>query len=304
MSSSVGYDVRILISCPDKKGLIAAISSFIAMHDGNVLSADQYVSMSGRFFMRLEIEGKGFGLEREEFGPAFAPPGPSPQHRVERLLHRCAEKNGHTRLTLRPLPHRLALALGRGRTRSRDTAHHLQPPGPRFAGRTLRHSVPPSSGYERNKVGAESAVMDLLYDHDIDLVVLARYMQILSPKLVNAYPERLINIHHSFLPAFVGADPYRRAHERGREDHWCDGPLRHRRPRRRPNNPPGRFPRYPPRNRGRPGPSRPGDRTPRPGPRRPLAPRRPNPGRRKPDGNLRVAVYAADEELSPSLPPT
>src|SRR3954466_13775463 len=74
----VSYNLRLSISCPDKKGLIAAISSFIAMHDGNILSADQYVSDegangSGTFFMRLEIEGEGFGLERDEFGPAFAP---------------------------------------------------------------------------------------------------------------------------------------------------------------------------------------------------------------------------------------
>jgi formyltetrahydrofolate deformylase len=62
-----------LISCPDKKGLIAAIPTFIAMHDGNILSADQYVSDSGTFFMRLEIEGEGFGLDREEFPGAFAP---------------------------------------------------------------------------------------------------------------------------------------------------------------------------------------------------------------------------------------
>ncbi len=72
---AVSYNIRLLIPSPDKKGLIAAISSFIAMYDGNILSADQYVSEegSGMFFMRLEIEGEGFGLEREAFGPAFAP---------------------------------------------------------------------------------------------------------------------------------------------------------------------------------------------------------------------------------------
>jgi formyltetrahydrofolate deformylase len=68
-----GYNMRLSISCPDKKGLISALSSFIAMHNGNILSSDQYVSDSGTFFMRLEIEGEGFGLEREEFGAAFAP---------------------------------------------------------------------------------------------------------------------------------------------------------------------------------------------------------------------------------------
>jgi formyltetrahydrofolate deformylase len=69
----VSYNLRLLISCPDKKGLIAAISSFIAMHDGNILSADRYVSDSGMFFMRLEIEAETFALDREEFPGAFAP---------------------------------------------------------------------------------------------------------------------------------------------------------------------------------------------------------------------------------------
>src|SRR5919112_126350 len=69
----MSYNIRLLISCPDKKGLIAAISSFIAAHDGNILFADQYVSESGVFFMRLEIEGGGFCLRQEEFPSAFAP---------------------------------------------------------------------------------------------------------------------------------------------------------------------------------------------------------------------------------------
>ncbi|HJQ29371.1 MAG TPA: ACT domain-containing protein, partial [Rubrobacter sp.] len=72
----MGYNLRLLISCPDRKGLIAAISSFVALHDGNILSADQYVSedeSGSTFFMRLEIEGEGFGLERDEFAGAFAP---------------------------------------------------------------------------------------------------------------------------------------------------------------------------------------------------------------------------------------
>jgi len=65
------------------------------------------------------------------------------------------------------------------------------------------------------KAEQESQMLDLLAGHNVDLVVLARYMQILSPKFISAYPDRIINIHHSFLPAFAGADPYRRAHERG-----------------------------------------------------------------------------------------
>jgi formyltetrahydrofolate deformylase len=68
---------------------------------------------------------------------------------------------------------------------------------------------------KETKVEQEGRILGLLAEHEIDLVVLARYMQILTPKFVNAYPDRIINIHHSFLPAFVGIDPYRRAHDRG-----------------------------------------------------------------------------------------
>jgi formyltetrahydrofolate deformylase len=68
---------------------------------------------------------------------------------------------------------------------------------------------------KETKAEQEGKVLDLLFEHGVDVVVLARYMQILSPKLVDAYPSGIINIHHSFLPAFAGADPYRRAHDRG-----------------------------------------------------------------------------------------
>ena len=88
---------------------------------------------------------------------------------------------------------------------------------PDLAGRVEAYGIPffhlpVSAG---TKAEQESKVLDLLSEHEVDFVVLARYMQILSPKFVSAYPDRVMNIHHSFLPAFVGADPYRRAHDRG-----------------------------------------------------------------------------------------
>jgi formyltetrahydrofolate deformylase len=69
----LAYNLRLTVSCADRKGLISALSSFISMHDGNILSADQYVSDGGTFSMRLEIEGEGFGLARDEFAGAFSP---------------------------------------------------------------------------------------------------------------------------------------------------------------------------------------------------------------------------------------
>jgi formyltetrahydrofolate deformylase len=211
----VSYNLRLLISCPDKKGLIAAISSFIAMHDGNILSADQYVSDSGTFFMRLEIEGEGFGLGRDEFAGAFAP---------------LARRHGMDwRVSHTDTPKRMAILVSRydhclidllwrwdaGELKAQIplvVSNH-----PDLASRAEIYGIPfhhlPVT--KETKAEQELEVLALLDEHGIDLVVLARYMQILTPRFVGAYPAGIINIHHSFLPAFAGADPYRRAHERG-----------------------------------------------------------------------------------------
>ena len=211
----MSYDFRLLVSCPDKKGLIAAISSFIAMHDGNILSADQFVSDSGTFFMRLEIEGEGFGLGREEFAGAFAP---------------LARRHGMAwRVSYTDTPKRMAILVSRydhclidllwrwdaGELEAQIplvVSNH-----PDLEARAESYGIPfyhlPVT--KETKAEQESRVLGLLSERGVDLVVLARYMQILSPGFVEAYPSRIINIHHSFLPAFAGADPYRRAHERG-----------------------------------------------------------------------------------------
>ncbi len=214
----MGYNLRLLISCPDRKGLIAAISSFIAMHDGNILSADQYVGEGGAdatFFMRLEIEGGGFGLEREEFTGAFAPL--ARKHAMDwRVSYTDAPKRmailvgryDHclTDLLWRWDANELAAEIPLVISNHPDLAPRVEPYGIPF------YHLPVSRERKREQ---ESEMLGLLAEHDIDLVVLARYMQILSPKFVGAYPDGIINIHHSFLPAFAGADPYRRAHERG-----------------------------------------------------------------------------------------
>ena len=211
----MNYNLRLLISCPDKKGLIAAISSFMAMHDGNILSADQYVSDSGRFLMRLEIEGDGFGLGRDEFAGAFAP-----------VARRHAM---NWRVSYTDTPKRMAILVSR-------YDHCLIDLLWRWDAGELEAQIPlvvsnhpdleaRAEGYgipfyhlpvaKETKAQQESSILDLLSGHGVDLVVLARYMQILSSNFVATYSSNIINIHHSFLPAFAGADPYRRAHERG-----------------------------------------------------------------------------------------
>ena len=211
----VSYNLRLLISCPDRKGLIAAISSFISMHDGNILSADQYVSDSGTFFMRLEIEGEGFGPSRDEFAAAFAPL--ARRHGMDwRVSH--TDTPRRMAILVSRYDHCLIDLLWRWDSGELDAEIPLVVSNhPDLASRAEIYGIPfyhlPVT--PETKAEQESKVLDLLNDHDIDLVVLARYMQILTPKFVGAYSGRIINIHHSFLPAFAGADPYRRAHDRG-----------------------------------------------------------------------------------------
>jgi formyltetrahydrofolate deformylase len=211
----LAYNLRLTVSCPDKKGLISALSSFISMHDGNILSADKYVSGEGTFFMRLEIEGEGFGLARDEFADAFRPL--ARRHGMDwRLAHTDTPKR--MTILVSRYDHCLTDLLWRWGAGELDAEIPLVVSShPDLAPCAQAHGVPfqhlPVT--RDTKAEQEARVLDLLAENGIDVVVLARYMQILTPRFVEAYRDRLINIHHSFLPAFAGADPYRRAHERG-----------------------------------------------------------------------------------------
>jgi formyltetrahydrofolate deformylase len=213
----MSYNIRLLIDCPDHKGLIAAISNFIALHNGNILSADQYVSDSttATFFMRLEIESDGFGLGRDEFGSAFGP------------LARAHGMNWRISFTDRPkrmaimvskLGHCLVDLLWRWEAGELDAeipmviSNHAD-----LAAKVKAHGIPffhlPVT--KASKTDQELEVAKLLREQRIDFVVLARYMQILSPQFFDNYDRPVINIHHSFLPAFIGANPYQKAYARG-----------------------------------------------------------------------------------------
>lgn len=213
----MSYNIRLLIDCPDHKGLIAAVSSFIALHNGNILSADQYVSdpPDGTFFMRMEIESQGFGLGRDEFDAAFAP------------LARQHGMNWRVRFTDRPKRmailvsregHCLVDLLWRWEAGELDAeiplviSNHAD-----LEAKVSAHGIPfhhrPVA--KESKAEQEAQVEALLREHAIDLVVLARYMQIISPRFLESFRQPIINIHHSFLPAFSGANPYRQAHDRG-----------------------------------------------------------------------------------------
>jgi formyltetrahydrofolate deformylase len=206
-----------MINCPDHRGVIAAISSFIALHNGNIVSADQHVSdsRSGMFFMRMEIESQGFGLGRDEFDAAFAPL--ARQHAMRwrvsysdrpKRMAILVSKQGHCLIDMlwrweaKELDAELPLVI----SNHADLASKVEGHGIAF------FHLPVTQDSKPNQ---EARIETALREHAIDVVVLARYMQILSPRMLESYDKPIINIHHSFLPAFAGANPYRQAYARG-----------------------------------------------------------------------------------------
>jgi formyltetrahydrofolate deformylase len=207
---------RLLISCPDRKGLIAAIAAFIAQYEGNIVEADQHVDPEhGEFFMRVEVELDGFCLNPENFAGAFQPFanrfGMCWSMSWGNLTKRMAvfvSRQSHClndllwRWRSGELPVELPLVIGN----HTDCAEAV-----RNCGVAFEHlPIAPE-----NKAEQEARARALLESAGVDFIVLARYMQVLSGDFVAAYPNRIINIHHSFLPAFAGRKPYHQAYERG-----------------------------------------------------------------------------------------
>ncbi len=204
---------RLLLACPDQPGLIAAVSGFLADAGRNIVDADQHSSDEGRFFMRMEFEPAP-PEERADLYGRFAEEVASPL----KMDHRFAESGDRRRIAIMVSreDHCLSDLLWRWRSgelgaevvavvsNHPDHADQVASVGLPY------HHVP----VDGDKRDAERQVLDLL-GGEIDLLVLARYMQILSGEFLGELGAPAINIHHSFLPAFVGADPYARAHERG-----------------------------------------------------------------------------------------
>ncbi len=206
----------LLVDCPDRKGLVAAIGEFLYKHNANILHADQHQDPERNvFLMRVEWDLTGFDFDLADFTRLFEP-----------LATRYSLR---WRLERSDTPHRLAIFVSKFdhclvdllyRHQSGELACEIplvvsnHPDAKRWAD---FHGIPfHVLPIEANrKAEGEARQLALLKDHGIDLVVLARYMQVLSPAFVAAYPHRIINVHHSFLPAFVGAKPYHRAFERG-----------------------------------------------------------------------------------------
>ena len=206
----------LLITCPDAKGIVASIAEFLYQHNANILHADQHQDAENNLFlMRVEWDLAGFNLNESAFDAAFKTIASkfSMQWQLKLSQHktRMAIMVSQYDHCLADLLHRyksgeLACEIPLIISNHRDTEALAE-----FYGIDFHHIVV----NKENKKEAEAAQFKLFDAYKIDLIVLARYMQILSPTFVARYPQRIINIHHSFLPAFVGAKPYHRAFERG-----------------------------------------------------------------------------------------
>jgi formyltetrahydrofolate deformylase len=206
----------LLISCPDRKGLVAAIANFLLTYNANILHADQHQDDdAGLFLMRVEWDLAGFALDMAAFDAAFAPI--AERFGMQWHLKRSAVKP-RMAIFVSKYDHCLVDLLHRWHTgelvcdipvivSNHEDCRRIA----EFYGISY-HVIAVTKD---NKAAAEAEQRALLESHGVDLIVLARYMQVLSPAFTAAYAHRVINIHHSFLPAFDGAKPYHRAHARG-----------------------------------------------------------------------------------------
>ncbi|GMQ25591.1 formyltetrahydrofolate deformylase [Algoriphagus sp. oki45] len=207
----------LIIQCPDQKGIVAEVSRFLFTYQGNILEVDQHVDEEmGRFFMRASWELDSFALREDEISPRFAEEV-ARRFGMEFSLHFNFPKP-RMAIFVSKLSHCLFDILGRHHSGQLEVDIPLVISNHADLGDVVRafgipfHHIPVTA---QNKSDAENRQLELLEKHQVDFVVLARYMQILSGDFIRSFPNRIINIHHSFLPAFVGARPYHAAYERG-----------------------------------------------------------------------------------------
>ena len=206
----------LLITCPDAKGIVAAIADFLYQHNANILHADQHQDAENSLFlMRVEWDLKDFSLDEASFARAFEVIAKT--YKMTWELKLSADKP-RMAIMVSQYDHCLADLLHRYKNNELQCdipliiSNHLNAQKlAEFYGIPFFH-IP----VEKDKKKEAEAEQFALFDKfQVDFIVLARYMQILSEDFVKRYPQRVINIHHSFLPAFIGARPYHRAFERG-----------------------------------------------------------------------------------------
>jgi formyltetrahydrofolate deformylase len=206
----------LLIQCPDRKGLDATIADFIYRHEGNILHFEQHQADEERHYLaRIEWDLEGFQLDLKDFPEKFAPIAEkfSMQWRIALSSQRprvaiFVSKHDHCLVDLlyRQRSGELACEIAVIVSNHPDARPHAE-----FYGIPY-HVIPVT---KETKPEAERQALELLKRNEIGLIVLARYMQVLSTEFIAHFPQRIINIHHSFLPAFVGGKPHIQAYERG-----------------------------------------------------------------------------------------
>ncbi len=206
----------LLVACPDQKGVVATISDFVFRHNGNILHADEHADEgSNLFLMRVEFDPADFDIDLSEFSKHFSAIATKFQ-----MTWRLAQSSHRQKMVIlvSKYDHCLVDLLYRHKSGELSCdipliiSNHAdnQSIAEFYRIPYVTVAVP-----KENKRPAEEKILSLLRQHTPDFIVLARYMQILSNDFVNEYPQRIINIHHSFLPAFIGAKPYHQAFERG-----------------------------------------------------------------------------------------
>ena len=209
--------ITLIIQCPDQKGIIAEVTQFIYRYKGNILYIDQYVDRENEaFFMRLESEINGDLEAIAQFQQAFADSLATKYDMTWSLYHQ--KKKPRMALFVSKYDHCLYDLLGRFRSGELKVEIPFI-----LSNHSDLRSIAESFGIpfyhipfnEETKAKAEKQQLELLMSNNVSFIVLARYMQILSSNLIDKYPNNIINIHHSFLPAFPGAKPYHSAFERG-----------------------------------------------------------------------------------------
>jgi formyltetrahydrofolate deformylase len=206
----------LLISCPDQPGLVHAVAEFVLARRGNVVHAEQHVDReAGVFFQRVEFDLDGSTLTRDDVAAEFAPV--AGRFGMDVHVH-FSDERPRIALLASKQSHCLNDMLARWRSGELPAEvvavisnHPDHEALARFSG-VPYHYLPVT---RETKPAQEAQVVELLHGYDVELVVLARYMQILTPTVLDAFPSRIINIHHSFLPAFMGARPYHQAQQRG-----------------------------------------------------------------------------------------
>ena len=208
---------KLLLHCPDKPGILAEVTDFITVNKGNIIYLDQYVDhVENIFFMRIEWELKDFLVPKEKIEDYFETLYGQKYDMIFRLYF--SDVKPRMAIFVSKMSHCLFDMLARYTAGEWNVeipliiSNHpdLQHVAERFG--IPFHLFPIT---KETKEEQERKEMELLAQNNITFIVLARYMQVISEQMISAYPNKIINIHHSFLPAFVGARPYHAAFERG-----------------------------------------------------------------------------------------